>query len=136
MKVKMWENYKHIRFIATAPPPDWPAFAIITAWNPRSQWLARAENDHRHHSLLARLSDYPYFPLWGSSPDRQWQELSLAVACPLATAGALAREFGQNAIYWVERGELLLVPILLAQDGATLGPLDAYWIAQCSSLVK
>lgn len=125
----MWENYKHIRFLAEAKVPDWPCFAIITAWNPASQPLTREENEQRHLCLSARLCDYPYLGVWGCSPDLGWQEYSLAVACPLGVAMGLAAEHGQNALYWVEAGHLSLVPVLLDEQVVVLGELASYWIA-------
>lgn len=125
----MWENYKQIRFLAEVPTPDWPCFAIITAWNPASQPLTRTENELRHQALLARLCDYPHLGVWGSAPDLGWQEFSLAVACPLSVAMGLAAEHGQNAIYWIEGGCLSLIPVLLAEEAVVLGALAPYWIA-------
>ncbi|HHQ4553914.1 TPA: DUF3293 domain-containing protein [Aeromonas veronii] len=52
----LWENYKKICFIAPFEPPDWSAFAIITAWNPASQWVGERRNRRRERALWRHLT--------------------------------------------------------------------------------
>lgn len=133
----MWENYKKIRLLANAPQPEWTCFAIITAWNPASTLRHPEENDAHQQDLLNQLINFPLLEVWGCSPDLSWRERSVAVACPLAFARQLAIRFGQNAIYWVDQGELWLVPVLLQhEETVSLGPLVDYWIASAPPPVK
>jgi hypothetical protein len=133
----MWENYKMIRLLANAPQPEWACFAIITAWNPASTLRHPEENDAHQQDLLNQLINFPLLEVWGCSPDLSWRERSVAVACPLALARQLAIRFGQNAIYWVDQGELWLVPVLLHhEETVSLGPLVDYWIASAPPPVK
>lgn len=128
----MWENYKQICFIAPSAPPEWDYYAIITAWNPGSLPLSREQNEGRHRSLRERVCHFPSQEVWGSAPDRSWQEFSLAVACSLPFALSLAEEFEQNALYWVEKGELFLLPVRLRHEGESLGRIARCWIADAT----
>nr|WP_243468251.1 DUF3293 domain-containing protein [Vibrio vulnificus] len=53
-----------------------------------------------------------------------WSEESFAVEINLNYALNLAREFQQNAIYFVEQGELFLVSCLSDERKESLGPFD------------
>ena len=118
----LWENYRKVCFFAPFVPPSWPAYAIVTAWNPASRWVGMRRNSRRHLALLRLIDDAPDLlvmgPVWGSSLDESWQEASLLLQMPRADAVRLARRFGQNACYWVEGGELWLIPVLM-KGGAT-----------------
>jgi hypothetical protein len=63
----------------------------------------------------------PYRSVIGSAPDKSFQEKSWIVLCDKGTAVDLAMQFEQNAIYWVERGELYLVPVLMNHPEECLG---------------
>ena len=127
----LWENYKKIRFIAPFEPPHWPAFAIITAWNPASQPVSERRNLRRERALWRQLEGKILAgPLWGASPDEQWQESSLVVALALEQACELAARFDQNALYWVEEGKLWLVPVLIEHTAICLGNIESYWIVR------
>ncbi|HIC8800450.1 DUF3293 domain-containing protein [Aeromonas veronii] len=132
--MNLWENYKKICFIAPFEPPDWSAFAIITAWNPASQWVTERRNMRRERALWRHLTvdlQVPVVgPFWGSDPDECWQESSLAVALSLPQARQLAARFGQNAIYWVEDGQLWLTPVLTDKSAVCLGNIESFWIAR------
>ncbi|WP_234919455.1 DUF3293 domain-containing protein, partial [Aeromonas veronii] len=69
-------------------------------------------------------------PFWGSDPDERWQESSLAVALSLPQARQLAARFGQNALYWVEDGQLWLTPVLTDKSAVCLGNIESFWIAR------
>ncbi|WP_084202216.1 DUF3293 domain-containing protein [Aeromonas fluvialis] len=130
----LWENYKKICFIAPFEPPPWPEFAIVTAWNPASRWVAERRNRRRERALLRHLTvdlQVPVQgPFWGSDPDERWQESSLAVAISLPQARQVAARFGQNAIYWVAGGRLWLVPALTGQSAVCLGDIESFWIVR------
>ncbi len=67
---------------------------------------------------------------WGSSPDESWRESSLLLASSRAEAIDLAARFGQNALYWVERGELWLLPVLMKGIPLHLGRIESHWIVR------
>ena len=130
----LWENYRKVCFFAPFEPPSWPTYAIVTAWNPASRWVGMRRNFRRHRALLRLIDDSPNLlvmgPVWGSAPDERWQEASLLLQIPRADAVLLATRFGQNACYWVERGELWLVPALMKGEPHHLGRLASCWIVR------
>lgn len=69
-------------------------------------------------------------PFWGFDLDERWQESSLSVALSLPQARQLAAHFGQNAIHWVEDGQLWLVPVLIDKSAVCLGNIESFWIAR------
>ncbi|MGU5716297.1 DUF3293 domain-containing protein [Aeromonas taiwanensis] len=123
----LWENYRKVCFIAPSAPPDWPAYAIVTAWNPASRWVGPRRNARRQRALMRRVDELPVLPVWGSDEDERWQEASLLLPLSQAEAVRLAVRFGQNALYWVEAGELWLVPALLQGAPCHLGRLAPRW---------
>ena len=130
----LWENYRKVCFFAPFEPPSWPAYAIVTAWNPASRWVGIRRNSRRHLALLRLIDDAPDLlvmgPVWGSSLDESWQEASLLLQMPRADAVRLASRFGQNACYWVEGGELWLIPVLMKGKPHHLGRLASCWIVR------
>ena len=75
---------------------------FITAWNPKSQELSRAENEERNKRLLARvrsLGHHQTFPGEGKARTGDWppEHSYLIVGMTTAMARQLADEFGQNA---------------------------------------
>jgi len=119
----LWESYKTSVFLCHQPLGDHINFAIISAQNPHG--------DVKHHQLNMTLDcqfetrlnteNLPYRRLIGASPDLSFREQSWAVMCDKAKAVELARKFRQNAIYWVEAGELYLVPALFGNVEEHLG---------------
>ncbi|WP_051180874.1 DUF3293 domain-containing protein [Thermithiobacillus tepidarius DSM 3134] len=84
------------------PPCLRRPFALITAWNPRSQPLDREANDARQRLLLEQLAarGWSHLPARGEGRDG-WREESAAVfGLRLDEALELARVFGQHAIVW------------------------------------
>lgn len=135
--MNLWENYRKVCFVAPFEPPSWPAYAIVTAWNPASQWVSARRNARRQRALLRIIdgsSDLSALgPLWGSAPDERWREASLLLRASRGEAIRLAARFGQNAFYWVEAGELWLLPALLKGEPCHLGPLATHWIVSPSA---
>lgn len=135
--MNLWENYRKICFIAPFSAPKWPAYAIVTAWNPASHQLGMRRNTRRQRALWRAIAAVPRWqvmgPCRGSSLDETWQESSLLLACPRSEAIRLAARFGQNAIYWVEQGELWLLPVLLTGEPLHLGRIESHWIVRGSA---
>ena len=124
----LWENYRKVCFIAPFAPPSCPAYAIVTAWNPASQWVGLRRNARRQRALVRQVGECPVMgEVWGSDEDERWQEASLLLPLSLPEAIRLAARFGQNALYWVREGELWLVPVLLEGTPCHLGALASRW---------
>lgn len=135
--MNLWENYRKICFIAPFSAPKWPAYAIVTAWNPASRQLGMRRNTRRQRALWRAIAAVPRWqvmgPCRGSSLDESWQESSLLLASTRSEAIQLAARFGQNAIYWVEQGELWLLLVLLAGEPHHLGRIESHWIVRDSA---
>ncbi|MEV3826461.1 DUF3293 domain-containing protein [Aeromonas caviae] len=124
----LWENYRKVCFIAPFAPPHCPAYAIITAWNPASQWVGLRRNARRQRALVRQVGECLVMgEVWGSDEDERWQEASLLLPLSQPEAIRLAARFGQNALYWVREGELWLVPVLLEGMPCHLGALASRW---------
>ncbi|OOE98355.1 DUF3293 domain-containing protein [Salinivibrio sp. IB643] len=110
----LWKTYQSIAFHAPQAP-DAAAFAILTAFNPRSQPLSDNENYLRNERLAKAMTQagLRYWPMNGGAPDGSWFEPGFAVAIASSDAVALAKTWEQNAIYWVENDTLWLLPALM-----------------------
>ncbi|MGE6101656.1 hypothetical protein ACLH0B_20745, partial [Aeromonas salmonicida] len=64
----LWENYKKICFIAPFLAPQWPVYAIVTAWNPASCEVGMRRNTRRQRALWRGIVASPTprlpWPLW------------------------------------------------------------------------
>ena len=87
-------------------PTEYSSWALITAYNPYSQYLSEGENRQRHQKLLDRLSDLQLTSLAAVGKDRKniWTaEPSLLIfGLNRHDAIAIGREFQQNAIVYGE----------------------------------
>jgi hypothetical protein len=107
-------EYFETRFAPKEPPPScWPtAFAVITACNPLGggpQKEADGQATIRLEEAIERVG-LECHQVTGYSADGKHSEPGFAVwGCELDTATQLGREFAQNAIYWVEGGQLDVV---------------------------
>ena len=119
----LWESYKTSVFLCHQPLGNQISFAIISAQNPEGRLLGHASNLSLDRQLehLLQQTNLPCRRLIGASPDLSFQESSWAVLCDKSKALELARRFAQNAIYWVEAGQLYLVPALLRNADVHLG---------------
>jgi hypothetical protein len=76
--------------------------AYFTAWNPRSEPTPRQINEAAQRELEARLQSQEWHFLAGEAvgSDGSWlpEPSILVLGMPAATASALAREYGQNAM--------------------------------------
>ena len=82
---------------------------VVTAWNPFSEELTRAENACRHAGLVARLDadGVTWLPAVGSSSDGRWAEESVVVVgIDREAARVLGRAFDQHAVFEVADGML------------------------------
>ncbi|MBZ9612610.1 DUF3293 domain-containing protein [Rheinheimera maricola] len=121
--MSLWESYKTSVFLCHQALTEDIDFAIISAQNPAGHTEHPYLNLRRDNELQACLNKQrlPYRSVIGSAPDRSFQEKSWIVLCDKKSAIELALQFEQNAIYWVQQGELFLVPVLIAQTEECLG---------------
>ena len=132
--MSLWESYKTSVFICHQVLNCNIDFAIISAQNPAGVTGHPYLNLRRDKEFQAYLNQQklPYRSVIGCAPDHSFQEKSWIVLCEKNTAITLARQFEQNAIYWVEQGELFLVPVLLTQHEESLGN---FYVAGCPAPV-
>lgn len=107
--------YRNARFRADLPHGGLPErFAVITACNPDGKTISEAENRARTVGLRDQLErlGHEAFPVTGYDAGSAHQEPGFGVLCPLATAYAIGNALDQEAIFWVERGQVNLVSCL------------------------
>ena len=113
--------YQRVVFLVAKKTELPKTCAIITACNPRGEVVSTERNSKLNQQLRAAIEPFQYRTIVGCSLDLSHREPSFAVNCPQAKALELARQFKQNAIYWLENGELYLLPVLLAFEPRSLG---------------
>tara|TARA_Y100001956_G_scaffold80685_1_gene96386 strand:- start:4504 stop:4893 length:390 start_codon:yes stop_codon:yes gene_type:complete len=92
------------------------SFAIVTGWNPASQWLSKDKNRRNNQQLRREIDHTYYVEVLVGDEDFSWAEQSFAIQINRERAIELGIKFGQNAIYFVEHGELYLLSCL--SDGS------------------
>lgn len=107
----MWEAYRKVVFRLQEPLDPGGTFSIVTADNPRGEISDALVNRRAERALFQELL------LWckpsrlqGCSPDGGHCESSFAAPITRRQARALAERYRQNALYYVEKGVLYLVP--------------------------
>ena len=105
-------HYSTTVFRAETPVHGWPsAFAIITACDPNGVTTDEVSNrahDGRLASLLRERS-LRHWRATGGSPDFSHAEPGYAVETSFQDALQIGRLFEQEAIFWIENDELILV---------------------------
>ncbi|MBE1300272.1 MAG: DUF3293 domain-containing protein [Alteromonadaceae bacterium] len=111
----LWEKYKAVKFRIGTSFPDFQAFAIVTAYNPKSILYSEKTNQLRQQKLCRYLekSQLKYRRVVAGNTDFTYFEPSLAIETNIAQASNLAKLYGQNAIYFVIDENLFLLPILV-----------------------
>lgn len=112
--ISLWCSYQKILF-KMPQQPVYSCFAILTAFNPGSIVINNSNNILRNELLRSQLENLTkgVQSVICQAPDGSWQEPSFIAPISLVQAKQLARQWQQNAIYWVESGELFLVPVLM-----------------------
>lgn len=106
-------GYAHVRFRAELPKGGLPErFGIVTAWNPDGITIDEASNQAASARLEAILQAEAlhHFPVTGGSPDFSHAEPGFGIIANQARIVALGREFRQEAVFWIDRGTVHLVP--------------------------
>ena len=107
----MHPAYFGVRFRLDETPSNWPqAFAILTAYQTTGQTWPERRNHAADHALLVQLReiDDNVFRLTGYSPETGHAEPGWAAAVGFALACDMGREYRQDAIFYVEHGELFV----------------------------
>jgi hypothetical protein len=106
------------------------SFAIITAYNPEGvisnaninslydAGLRKHLTDNKQTLLLgsSSLKDEnikKFHPIIGCSPDMFHQEISYVIDVSKEAAFEIADKFKQNAYFWVDNGQLSIIPVKL-----------------------
>ncbi|MCG9697622.1 DUF3293 domain-containing protein [Shewanella sp. Isolate11] len=123
----VWHCYQQTQFLLTQPLSPVLSFAIVTAHNPRGETLSAPQNRLLDRQLQLRIETlkHPYRSLVGSSLDLSHMEKSWAIPMDKRDAVELAKEFHQNAIYYIQQDQLQLVPCLLSYPELSLGHFSA-----------
>ena len=129
----MNDSYKDTVFHGPEPTEGWPkTFAIVTACNPDGKTAEDTENESATRELSGALVQLalPHRSMTGGSPDGKHQEPGYLVECDLSTALELGVRFQQEAIFWIEDGQ---VSTVACSGDLTKQPVDT-WAARYKSL--
>jgi len=105
--------YSQARFQAELPYGGLPEnFGIVTACNPFGKATSAEANAAATASLreLIERERWPFFPVTGGSADFSHAEPGFGVMAGEIDCVALGRVFKQDAIFWVNRGNVFLMP--------------------------
>ncbi|MFY2509640.1 DUF3293 domain-containing protein [Vibrio pectenicida] len=116
----LWQQYSDPYFKFTHSL-GFEEFAIITAWNPNSQWQPKVENDRSNHSLVEEFGHTYFSEVYVGDRNFNWVETSFAVVISEQQALYLGQKYQQNAIYYVMNDELFLLSCLADQTKVSLG---------------
>ena len=124
----LWHFYRAIQFLLTQKIANHLSFAIITACNPNGKILSQSQNRLRDKALLCSIENLhcPYRAVIGAAKDMSHFEKSWAVFTEKQQAIQLGAQFVQNAIYYVNQGELTLVPVLMKAEEECLGKFQQH----------
>lgn len=122
-RTELWEKYKDVFFFLNKEL-TFDSYAIITAWNPSSQWVSNRENQRANQSLQEKFDGFKYCKLWVGDLKRRWLEESFAVELPQNLAIELGKKYHQNAIYYVKNDELYLISCVENNYSERIGNLS------------
>ncbi len=117
-------DYLKTRFRFSAPPEGLPAsFAVITACNPDGVPISPDENAARTEAFRSQLAEcgHRIFPVTGFDPDSPHHEAGFGVVCEKSTALGFGRQWEQDAIFWVEDGDVWIVSCIDPSEEVILG---------------
>jgi len=131
----LWENYKKICFLAPFGMPSWPNLpslqpGILPAnGSETSQPASRAGTLASSGVHAGRQYGWPCV---GSGTGRKLARVLARRGAAPARGLRTGCPFGQNAIYWIEGGQLWLVPVLSDKSAVCLGDIAAFWIVRAN----
>ncbi len=124
INANLWRSYSDVKFDFKYQI-TLKNYAIITAWNPKSEKLSHYENCVNNQRLQNELKGYDWSLVYVGDSNFDWYEESFAVAIPLELALHLGRLFQQNAIYYVSQNQLYLYSCI-GHQYENLGDLHGY----------
>jgi len=84
---------------------DVSSAAVLTAWNPYSEFKTKAENEVEQGNLISALDRLalPHHPGHGADPTGEWppEPSQLVLGVDLEVAIDLGNQFRQNGIVWI-----------------------------------
>jgi hypothetical protein len=103
----LWKAYVSTYFYF---PQEFSAseFAIITAWNPKSQLLSYEDNNSNNKRLSLAFKNCRWATVLAGDALFEWVEESFAVEIDIECALNLARQFKQNASVYVRNENVFL----------------------------
>ena len=122
----LWQQYSDPYFKFTCQP-ILDEFAIITAWNPKSQRQSKLENDRCNHNLVKEFGHTYFSEVLVGDSSFSWAEISFAVAISEQQALEIGKKYQQNAIYYVVKDELFLLSCFADGTKVNLGS----WLQRC-----
>ena len=118
-------------FVGEPIPSDFPAsFAIISACAPTGESWPEGRNQVADQTLRMRAGRWRIHRITGRSPDGLHVEPGWAVPCSKRTALSIAREFQQDAFYWVEADFFEIVDSSQGRAPCTVGSFKEKFAAQ------
>lgn len=90
-------------------------FWVITAWNPRGETNHSLEENLLADQRLQEVLDDMHierFPVIGKAPDDSHAEPGWGIRCDESTAMRIAREFEQEAVFYLSNKERRIMSIL------------------------
>lgn len=120
---QLWNIYQSASFLLTQHLSPHAHFAIITAYNPMGELLDACQNRLLDRQLLRDIEalGVPYRALIGTNEQFSHMEKSWAVFMEPDDSVRLAHKYRQNALYYVMRDELMLLPCRMNSEPKTLG---------------
>ncbi len=107
-------GYHEVRFRAELPAAGLPAcFGVVTACNPNGRTVSKEENQQATDTLRSALTaeNHFIFPVTGGSPDFSHAEPGFGVLFQSPEeAISWGQRFHQEAVFWIEEGNVQLVP--------------------------
>jgi hypothetical protein len=118
-------------FVGEPIPSDFPAsFAIISACSPTGERWPEDRNQVADQLLKMRVRRWRSHRITGRSPDGHHVEPGWAVPCSKLTAISIAREFQQDAFYWVEADFFEIVDSSQGRASCTVGSFKEKFATQ------
>ena len=105
--------FANAHFRAHLPTGGLPErFDIVTACNPDGIDAPEADNQAANIRLQVILAGegLSHFPVTGGSPDFAHAEPGFGIIADQTRCLALGQEFRQEAVFWIERGDVHLCP--------------------------
>jgi len=129
------DAYSKARLRADEPEEGWPdAFGVVTACNPDGKLLTKWENQVRTGRLEVALMEagLALFPVTGYDEGSPHEEVGFGVVCGKEEIVRLGKEWDQEAVFWVEAGEVWLLSCAPAGEEFRLRPFqEMLWQRPC-----